>query len=253
MVNPERTPVAILCGGRGTRMGSGGENAPPKPLARVGGREMVAHVIDTYVRNGFQDFVLATGYRGDEIAHWADAQEWPSGVRVACLDTGPETSSGGRVAKLCDHYGQERFCLGYSDGLANVNLVGLLEFHESHGATASMTVVRPELQFGLAVLGGPGESSVIAFDEKPPLDGWVNGGFFVFEPGLIDYLSADAALEREPLSALAAGGELRAFKHEGFWRCLDTQKDLEAFESLSGQGVPPWLEPLSPAAPDLAG
>ena len=234
-------------------MGSSAEATPPKPLARVGGREMVAHVIDTYVRHGFSDLLLATGYRGDEIAQWAEEQEWPSGVRVTCLDTGSEASSGDRVARLCEHFGDERYCLGYSDGLANVDLAALLEFHDSHGSVASMTVVRPELQFGLAVLGGADGSSVVAFDEKPPFDGWVNGGFFVFEPRVIEYLSVSAPLEREPLSALAAAGELRAFRHEGFWRCLDTQKDLEALESLSGEGVPPWLEPLSPAAPDLAG
>lgn len=253
MTSADKTPVAILCGGRGTRMGSGVESAPPKPLARVAGREMVAHVVDTYARNGFSEFVLAIGHRGDEIARWADAQEWPAGIEVTCLDTGPDSSSGVRVAKLRSHFGRRRFCLGYSDGLANVDLACLLDFHDTHGAVATMTVVRPELQFGLAVLGGVDDSAVVAFDEKPPFDGWVNAGFFVFESEVDDYLSADAALEREPLSALAAAGELRAFRHEGFWRCLDTQKDLEALESLSGEGVPPWLEPAPPVTPDLAG
>jgi glucose-1-phosphate cytidylyltransferase len=219
--------VLILCGGRGTRLN--GER--PKPLAEIGGKPIVWHVMSIYAAHGFDDFVLLTGYQGEEIEAWAAGVEWA----VECVDTGVDTPTGGRVHAVRDRV-RETFCLTYADGVADIDLHALVAHHRAAGALATMTVVRPELPFGVAELDGG--DRVRAFREKPLAEQWVNGGFLVLEPGALDYLGPDSVLEREPLERLAADGALAAYRHAGFWRCLDTAKDAAALEEA---GPSAWL------------
>ena len=214
--------VLILCGGRGTRLN--GER--PKPLIEIGGRPIVWHVVSIYAAQGFRDFLLLTGYQGAAIEAWARGAAWPEGVRVECADTGLDTPTGGRVHRVRDRIAAT-FCLTYADGLADIDLGALRARHEQSGALATMTVVRPELPFGLALLEG---DRVAGFREKPLAEDWVNGGFFVLEPGALDYLSDDCVLERGPLERMAGDGRLAAYRHTGYWRCLDTHKDAVALE-----------------------
>jgi glucose-1-phosphate cytidylyltransferase len=215
--------VVILCGGRGTRLN--GER--PKPLIEIRGRPIVWHVVSIYAAQGFRDFLLLTGYAARAVEDWARRTEWPAGVRVECADTGPDTPTGGRVHRVRDRL-DAPFCLTYADGLADIDLAALGARHAASGALATMTVVRPELPFGLAMLDG--DDRVTGFREKPRAEQWVNGGFFVLEPGALAYLSPDSVLEREPLERLAADGALAAYRHTGYWRCLDTYKDAVALE-----------------------
>ena len=231
-----RPPIAILCGGRGTRLRERTESVP-KALVEIGGRPILWHVIQIYAAQGFDRFLLATGYMGEAVEEFAAAERWPAGVLVDCVDTGLDTPTGGRVAALADGLRGERFCVTYADGVADVDLSALLEFHDRHGALASVTVVRPDLQWGVAELDG---DDVTGFVEKPRSERWINGGFFCFEPGVLDYLAPDSVLEREPLTRLAAEGELRAFRHEGFWDCMDTYKDAVVLNDLWTAGRAPW-------------
>jgi glucose-1-phosphate cytidylyltransferase len=232
---PER--VVILCGGRGTRLQ---EHAPglPKPLVEIGGRPILWHVIRIYAAQGLREFVLCTGYRGELIEQFAAATAWPAGVAVRCVDTGVDTPTGGRVHAVRDRVGDGTFLVTYSDGLADVDLGRLRAFHRAHGAYATMTVVRPELQFGVAELDG--DDRVLGFREKPRSEHWINGGFFCFEPGVLDYLGPSSVLEREPLEGLAGDGQLRAYRHTGFWDCMDTYKDAVLLNDLWASGNPPW-------------
>ena len=233
----ERPPVAILCGGRGTRLQ---EHSPeiPKPLVEIGGMPIVWHVIQLYAVQGFRRFLLATGYRGEQIERFVAEHEWPAGVEVRCVDTGLHTQTGARIKLLEPELGGGSFCATYADGVADVDLDALLEFHRAHGALASMTVVRPTLQFGVTELDDDGRVS--GFREKPTSEHWINGGFFCFEAAVLDYLDEDSVLEREPLQRLAAAGELRARRHEGFWECMDTYKDAVALNDLWAGGRAPW-------------
>jgi glucose-1-phosphate cytidylyltransferase len=231
-----RPPVVILCGGRGTRLRERTESVP-KALVEIGGRPIVWHVIQIYAAQGFDRFLLATGYLGEAVAEFAAAEPWPEGVEVECVDTGLDTPTGGRVARLGDRLGGGTFCLTYADGVADVDLGALLAFHDSEGATATMTVVRPDLQWGVAELDG---ARVDGFVEKPRSEHWINGGFLCLEPGALSYLDEGSVLEREPLSRLAADGELRAFRHEGFWDCMDTYKDAVVLNDLWSAGEAPW-------------
>jgi glucose-1-phosphate cytidylyltransferase len=235
---PARPPVAILCGGRGTRLQEH-TRAIPKPLVEIGGMPIVWHVIQLYAVHGFTRFLLATGYRGELIEQFATEHRFPPGVSVECVDTGLDTPTGGRLKLLERRLAGERvFCATYSDGLADVDLGALLAFHDAHGALATMTVVRPHLQFGVAELDG--EDRVTGFHEKPPSAHWINGGFFCFGAGVFDYLQRDSVLERTPLERLAAAGELRAHRHPGFWECMDTYKDAVALNDLWAAGQAPW-------------
>jgi glucose-1-phosphate cytidylyltransferase len=231
-----RPSVVILCGGRGTRLRERTESVP-KALVEIGGRPILWHVIQIYAAQGFRRFLLATGYMGEAVEEFAAAEHWPEGVKVECVETGLDTPTGGRVAALADRLGNESFCATYADGVADVDLGSLLEFHAEQGALASVTVVRPNLQWGVAELSG---DEVTGFAEKPRSEHWINGGFFCFEPGVFDYLAADSVLEREPLSRLAADGQLRAFRHEGFWDCMDTYKDAVVLNDLWTAGRAPW-------------
>ena len=227
----------ILCGGRGTRLQEHTASIP-KPLVEIGGLPIVWHVIRIYATQGMRRFVLATGYKGELIERFVGEHAWPDSVDVECVDTGLDTPTGGRILALRDRLADEPFFATYADGVADVGLERLAEFHRDHGALATMTVVRPELQFGVTELDGDGH--VLGFHEKPRSEHWINGGFFCFQPGVHEYLSADSVLEREPLERLATDGELRAFRHEGFWDCMDTYKDAVALNDLWTAGSPPW-------------
>ncbi len=229
--------VAILCGGRGTRLQ---EHSPslPKPLVEIGGRAILWHVIQIYLAQGFRRFLLLTGYQAEAIERFSRECEWPSDAVVECLKTGLDTPTGGRVRRAADRLGAERFCLTYADGVADIDLHALVGYHDDNGALATMTVVRPELQFGVADLNGDGV--VRGFVEKPRSEHWVNGGFFCFEPGVLELLDERSVLEREPLAHLAARGKLRAFRHQGFWECLDTYKDAILLNDLWRDGCAPW-------------
>ncbi len=229
--------MVILCGGRGTRLRERTETVP-KPLVEIGGRPIVWHVIGIYAAQGFDRFLLATGYLGEVVEEFVATEAWPGGVTVECADTGLDTPTGGRVARLADRLDGEPFCVTYADGVADVDLDALLAFHRGHGALATMTVVQPRLQWGVAELSGDGR--VTGFVEKPRSEHWINGGFFCLEPGAFDYLDADSVLEREPLDRLSREGELRAHRHDGFWDCMDTYKDAVVLNDLWATGQPPW-------------
>ena len=230
-------PVVILCGGRGTRLQEHARSIP-KPLVEIGGRPILWHVIGVYATQGFRDFVLCTGYKGELIEDFAAREAWPQGVSVRCVDTGQDTPTGGRIALAREAVDERAFCATYADGLADLDLQRELDFHAGHAALATMTVVRPELQFGVAQMDG--EDRILGFVEKPQADQWINGGFFVFEPGVFDYLTETSVLEREPLAGLAGDGQLRAFRHTGFWDCMDTYKDAVLLNDLWAAGKPPW-------------
>jgi len=241
-MSPAELTVAILCGGRGTRLQERTQSIP-KPLVEIGGRPIVAHVIDIYAAQGFRRFLLCTGYKGELVARFARGERWPDGVEVACLDTGLDTPTGGRALAAARQLGEQPFCLTYADGVADIDLRALLAAHRAHGRLATVTVMRPELQFGVVELEPDGRVS--GFREKPRAEQWVNGGFFVLEPGVAAYLDEDSVLEREPLERLAAAGELHAHRHEGFWDCLDTYKDAVLLNDLWEQGLAPWARHAS--------
>ena len=249
-------PVVILCGGRGTRLRQrSGEVV--KPLVEIGGRPLVWHVVMLYAAQGFRRFVLATGYRGQAVARFADAERWPPGVTVECLDTGEDRNTGGRVKLAGAHAlagGGGAFCATYADGVADLDLHALLAFHRDGARAATLTAVRPRLQFGIARIAADG--AVTGFHEKPRSEHWINGGFFCFERELLEELGEDSVLEREPLERRAHAGRLGAFRHEGFWQCLDTHKDAVELNDLWEAGEAPWRlwQDASPAlaAPALA-
>jgi glucose-1-phosphate cytidylyltransferase len=231
--------VVILCGGRGTRLREHTQTIP-KPLVEIGGKPILWHVINIYAEQGFDHFVLCLGHRGDMIEAFIRSNGLPEGLSIECVDTGEETPTGGRIALVRDRLQGERFCVTYADGVADIDLAALLDFHSGHGALATMTVVRPELQFGVARLDG--DDVVEGFTEKPRLEGWINGGFFCFEPGVLDYLDESSVLEGEPLERLASDRQLRAYRHAGFWDCMDTYKDAVLLNDLWAAGSAPWKE-----------
>jgi glucose-1-phosphate cytidylyltransferase len=231
-------PVVILCGGRGTRLQSAVADLP-KPLVEIGGHPILWHVIQLYVVQGATEVVLATGYKRELIERFVAETEWPDGITVTCVDTGIDTPTGGRIHRLRDRFDQT-FMVTYADGVADIDLDALLAHHQ---ATATVTVVRPELQFGVAVLEG---DRVAGFQEKPRSVHWINGGFFCFEPAVFDYLTESSVLEREPLEGLADDGALHAFRHTGFWQCMDTYKDAVRLNDLWAGGDAPWKLWTSP-------
>jgi glucose-1-phosphate cytidylyltransferase len=232
-----KPPVVILCGGRGTRLRERTETVP-KALVEIGGRPILWHVIGMYAAQGFGRFLLATGYLGEAVEKFVSDESWPEGVEVECVDTGLDTPTGGRIALLADRLRGGTFCATYADGVADVDLDALLSFHAGHGDLATMTVVRPNLQWGVAELGEG--DRIEGFAEKPRSEHWINGGFFCFEPRAFGYLDDESVLEREPLARLADDGRLHAYRHEGFWDCMDTYKDAVVLNDLWAAGKAPW-------------
>jgi glucose-1-phosphate cytidylyltransferase len=251
--------VAILAGGRGTRLGEATASRP-KPLVEIGGRPVLWHVLRHFRAHGFREFAVALGYRGECIKRWflerrlfegalsvdlardeayaetAAPEDW----LVHLVDTGERTGTGGRLKRLAPWLGNGSFLAANADGLTTLDLAKLVEFHRAHGRLASVVAVHPPERFGRLVLDG---DEVSAFEEKPERGcGWVNGGIYLFEPGVLDYVEDDASmLERGALPALAADRQLVAFRHEGFWRCMDTPADRETLEALWQDGRAPWL------------
>ena len=251
--------VAILAGGFGTRLGSDKAKLP-KPMVEIGGRPILWHIMSHYAAFGFDDFVIALGYRGEAIKRYfvdycalsgdldvsmeSGAIHRNGGARpswkLALIETGLTTMTGGRIKRLAPHLGGDTFFLTWGDGVADVDLRALLEFHRSHGRLATVTVVRPPARFGHLELEG---DEVAVFTEKPQAaEGWINGAFFVLEPGVFDYIDGDATqFEKQPLERLAADRQLMAFRHEGFWQCMDTPRDRRVLNDLWKSGDPPWM------------
>jgi glucose-1-phosphate cytidylyltransferase len=217
-------------------MRASGESLP-KPLVEIGGRPILWHVMSLYASQGRSRFVLLLGFGADRIRAFARAL--PAEWEVRCVDSGPETPTGGRLAHARDALRGGPFHLTYADGLADVDLEALEEFHRAHRGAATITVVRPRNPWGVARLDEGGR--VAGFAEKPRLDHWVNGGFMVMEPAALDLIGPDDVLERRPLEALAERAELYAYRHEGFWDCMDTYKDTIALNELWDRGTAPWL------------
>jgi glucose-1-phosphate cytidylyltransferase len=249
--------TVILAGGFGTRLGEE-TVSKPKPMVEIGGRPILWHIMKSYAHHGFSEFVLALGYKGEVIkrffrdyhalstdftaslrsgkidTHAKEIEDWV----VHAFDTGQDVMTGGRVKRLEKHL-PETFMLTYGDGVSNVDVQKLLAFHKSHGKIATVTAVRPPARFGGLVFDG---DRVAEFTEKPQIgEGWINGGFMVLEPAVFRYLEGDhSVLEADALEALASDGELMAYKHDAFWQCMDTVRDLSVLEGLWNSGKPPW-------------
>ena len=250
--------VVILAGGYGTRLAEETE-IKPKPMVDIGGRPILWHIMKLYSAFGHNDFIVCLGYKGYVIKeyfsnyflHMSDvtfdlrsnsmtvhhnaAEPWS----VTLIDTGAATQTGGRLKRVREHLGDSTFAMTYGDGVADIDLDRLVEFHRFQGARATVTAVRPPARFGALEVD---ESRVTAFHEKPLGDGgWISGGFFILEPAVIDLIEGDAtAWEREPLEALAAAGQLAAFQHGGFWHPMDTLRDKLFLENLWASGNAPW-------------
>ncbi|MFY9264727.1 MAG: sugar phosphate nucleotidyltransferase [Solirubrobacterales bacterium] len=233
-------PVAILCGGKGTRIARG-EQDTPKPLIDVGGRPILWHVMALYAAQGFNDFVLLTGWRSERIVGALEAfDEVAAGDwTVRTVDTGDDTPTGGRVAAAAGILAGGAFALTYADGVADIDLVAEYGFHRSHESAVTMALVQPESPWGEATLDPDGR--ITGFVEKPRLDGWINGGFMIVEPRALGFIGDDEVLEQGPLERLAVAGELRGYRHRGFWECMDTFKDALALNELCAEAPPPWL------------
>jgi glucose-1-phosphate cytidylyltransferase len=248
--------VVILAGGRGTRIS---EETSPKPMVEVGGKPMLWHIMNIYAAHGYREFLVACGYKGDHIKEYfhnffihsndyvidlkdgslkvlnTSGTDWKIGV----IDTGLDTQTGGRIKRLASWIGDNAFMVTYGDGVAAIDIAKLVEFHRKHGRLATVTAVRPPARFGGLNLKG---ATVTEFSEKPQAgEGWINGGFFVFEPGVFDYLQDDTTiLEREPLERLADAGQLMAFKHTGFWQPMDTLREKRLLDEMWSTGNAPW-------------
>jgi glucose-1-phosphate cytidylyltransferase len=229
--------VVILCGGRGTRLQEKTVDIP-KPLVEIGGRPILWHVMQLYIVQGATRFLLCGGYKCELIDGFAAGEQWPDGVEVEVVDTGLDTQTGGRIHRIRDRLDGETFMATYADGVADIDLRALRAHHDAHDGAATVTVVRPELQFGIAVIGDG--DRIAGFHEKPRAEHWINGGFFCFEPEVFDYLTDNSVLEREPLEGLAEDQQLHAFRHTGFWECMDTYKDAVQLNDLWASGDAPW-------------
>ena len=250
--------VVLLAGGFGTRLAEYTESIP-KPMVPIGGRPILWHIMQHYAAYGHKDFYLALGYKAQVVKefflnyralnadftvdlqtgavtpHQLDEVDW----RVTLVDTGLQTMTGGRVRRMQSFIGNETFLLTYGDGVANVDLEALVTFHHKHGKLVTVTAVRPTARFGELELSG---NQVVKFQEKPQVhEGWINGGFFVMEPGFFELIDNDQTiLERSPLERAAEMGELVAYQHEGFWQCMDTKRDRDNLETLALLDHPPW-------------
>lgn len=253
--------VVILCGGKGTRL-SEETGLRPKPMVEIGGKPILWHIMNMYSQHGVNEFVLALGYKGDYIKeyfanyfsrnsdftidlsngqidyHKNPAKNW----KITCVDTGAESMTGGRLRRLQPYLeNEEHFMLTYGDGVSNVDITKLYEFHKSHGKAASVTSVRPSARFGEMAI----ENDLVTnFAEKPQTQvGWINGGFFVFNQEVFKHIISDeTVLEKEPLEGLTHSKNLMAYKHEGFWQCMDTLRDKEYLDKLCQSGEAPWMQ-----------
>lgn len=250
--------VVILAGGFGTRLAEETDRVP-KPMVEIGERPILWHIMKHYAYYGFKEFFIALGYKGQVIkryfvdycelgssltvcladgavsVHDGDREDWV----VHLIDTGLRTLTGGRVKRLESWLKDQTFMVAYGDGVCDLDLRDLVRFHRSHGRLATVTAVRPPARFGGLIFNG---DLVAEFTEKPQIgEGWINGGFMVFEPGIFDYLEGDnASLEADALERLAAGGQLAAYRHDGFWQCMDHLRDVRLLRDLWQSGGPPW-------------
>jgi len=251
--------TVILAGGLGTRLAEETQ-VKPKPMIEIGGKPMLWHLMNIYSAHGFAEFIVALGYKGESIKEYflnfyalnndvtvdlsrGDTTVHERGLpawKVHLVDTGLHTETGGRIRRLRDWIGNETFMLTYGDGVANVNIRDLVAFHKSHGKLATVSAVRPPARFGGLRLNGGGQ--IVEFTEKPQLgEGWINGGFFVLEPGASEFIAGDETVwERDPLEALARKGELMAYYHDGFWQPMDTLREKMLLEKLWSSGCAPW-------------
>jgi glucose-1-phosphate cytidylyltransferase len=230
--------TVILAGGLGTRLSEETVDRP-KPMVEIGGMPILWHIMKIYAAGGLTDFVLALGYKAEVIESFIAAQRGSEPWTVQLVDTGLHTQTGGRLKRLTPWLSDGTFMVTYGDGVADLDLQKLLAFHRSHGRLATVTAVRPPARFGALELDG---HMVTSFSEKPQVgEGWINGGFFVFEPGVLDYVADDSSvLEHQALEQLAAQGELAAYRHEGFWQCMDTLRDVRHLNALWEQDSTPW-------------
>ena len=252
--------VVILAGGLGTRI-SEESHLKPKPMIDIGERPILWHIMKIYSSFGFNDFIICLGYKGysikeyfahyflhesdvtfdfknnsERMIHHYSAEPWT----VTLVNTGVDTMTGGRVKRVKEYIGNETFMLTYGDGVANIDIKALISCHQAHGKLATITSIQPEGRFGALNLDS--DNLVHGFKEKPKGDGaWINGGFFVMEPQVLDYISDDATLlEKEPLEGLARDGQLVSYKHSGFWQPMDTLRDKHHLEDLWKSGAAPW-------------
>ena len=250
--------VVILAGGLGTRL-SEETVVKPKPMVEIGGKPMLWHIMNIYGAYGFNEFVVALGYKGEVIKeYFLNYYNFQSNLTISLktgevsaskncyrdwtihlIDTGINSMTGGRLHRLKDRLAGETFMLTYGDGVSNVDIKKLVDFHKSHGKIATVTAVKPSARFGGMKFNG---DRVVEFTEKPQTgEGWINGGFFVFEPKVFDYLQGDdTILEGKPLENLAKDGQLTAYKHDGFWQCMDTLRDKQLLENLWANAKAPW-------------
>lgn len=250
--------VVLLAGGRGTRLAEE-TDVRPKPMVEIGGRPILWHIMRHYAHHGCNEFIVAAGYRGEVIKRYFLDYSALSGdltvnlstgavVRkdpgtedwlIHVIDTGLDTSTGGRVKRLRSMIGDQTFMVTYGDGLSNVDIQELLEFHRQRGKVATVTAVRPPARFGALAFDG---DEVVGFVEKPQAEaGWINGGFFVFEPSVFEYLEGDSsALESNALERIAAEGQLAAYRHDRFWQCMDTLRDKILLARMWESGEAPW-------------
>jgi glucose-1-phosphate cytidylyltransferase len=219
----------ILAGGRGTRISELTDKIP-KPMIKIAGKPILYHIMKHYSKYGFKDFIVATGYKKNIIINFFKRKKIPN-CRVKVVDTGLNTMTGGRLKRLEKYLKHETFMLTYGDGLSNVNLKRLLKFHKKHKKISTLTSARPPARFGAIKING---NQVTYFKEKSKLDeGWINGGFFVFEPEIFKFIRGDHTyLEREPLQNISKKKQLYAYKHYGFWQCMDTLRDKELLEQI---------------------
>ena len=228
--------IIILAGGFGSRLSEYTKEIP-KPMVEIGGKPMIWHVMNLYTKYNYSNFLIALGYKGEIIKNYfsKNNEDW----KVELIDTGLNTMTGGRLKRLKKIIRDQTFMLTYGDGLANIDIKSLLKFHKKHGKLVTVTAVHPPARFGAIKLDGDRVSN---FKEKSKMEeGWINGGFFVIEPGFFDYIKDDSTyLEREPLELAAKKNELYAFRHDGFWQCMDTKRDKYHLEEIYKKGLAPW-------------
>ncbi|MFA5157535.1 MAG: sugar phosphate nucleotidyltransferase [Candidatus Omnitrophota bacterium] len=229
----QKIKTVILCGGRGTRMGG---DELPKVLFPIGGKPILWHIMNIYSHYGFNEFILCLGYKGEKIrGYFSESNKW----KIVFAETGEDTNTGGRIKRIKSFIKEDYFLATYGDGVADINIKKLVEFHLRHNKSATITVTRPFSQFGIVGVN-PRTQAVTHFEEKPILDHWINGGFFVFNRNIFRYLKDDDILEKDSFSRILKNKQLNAFKHLGFWRCMDTYKDNLELNNLWKRGRAAW-------------